>query len=186
MILLDSWAEISSDDRFRYSLGRRFMGATYPGYVLFVGFNPSTAAANVDDPTVKRMMHFTHRWGYGEMRIVNPIPLRTSDPEEALRWWDREIIASRIFGHLTRECYHNADVIDTEAQGAAMIVPCWGNAGGNVISAKLFGATEAALRKIRPLHVFGLTKGAKQPIHPMARGRGRLPDDTQPQIWSKP
>ena len=47
-------AVMSADGRYRQIM-RRWLGETFPEhYILFVGMNPSTADATVDDPTCAR------------------------------------------------------------------------------------------------------------------------------------
>lgn len=54
-------AWISSCQRYRYALSRTWDESK--GYVLFIGQNPSTADAEVDDPTIKKCMKFARAWG---------------------------------------------------------------------------------------------------------------------------
>ena len=62
-------AIFSSDGRYRYVL-RREWNAHSPG-VLFIGLNPSTADASRNDPTIRRLIGFAHRWGYGHLVVAN-------------------------------------------------------------------------------------------------------------------
>lgn len=41
------------------------------GLVCFIGLNPSTADGIEDDATIRRLIGFTKRWGYGGFYIVN-------------------------------------------------------------------------------------------------------------------
>tara|TARA_B100000700_G_C15060806_1_gene865657 strand:+ start:7948 stop:8415 length:468 start_codon:yes stop_codon:yes gene_type:complete len=39
--------------------------------LIFVGLNPSYADSKKDDPTLRRLIHFTCYWGYGLLVVVN-------------------------------------------------------------------------------------------------------------------
>ncbi len=75
-------ADISECGRFRYTLLRRW--AAGPSAVTWIMLNPSTADAEKDDPTIRRCMKFTERFGYKEMVVVNLFALRATDPRELL------------------------------------------------------------------------------------------------------
>jgi hypothetical protein len=47
--------------------------------------NPSTADANVDDPTIRRCIGFARSWGYGRMGVVNLFAFRATKPNDLLR-----------------------------------------------------------------------------------------------------
>src|SRR5262245_19217104 len=66
------------DGVYRYTLERAW--ATARGTVAWVMFNPSTADAFNDDPTIRRCMRFTCAWGFGAMEVVNLYALRSPNP----------------------------------------------------------------------------------------------------------
>lgn len=70
-------AELSADGVYRYDLTRRWGSS---GLLTFVMLNPSTADADVDDPTIRRCMGFARRDGFGGIRVVNLYALRTTRP----------------------------------------------------------------------------------------------------------
>lgn len=74
-----SAAVLSDDGVYRYSLTRRW--ADGPS-VRWVMLNPSTADAEVDDPTIRRCVSFARRWGYGSIVVHNLFALRATDPRE--------------------------------------------------------------------------------------------------------
>lgn len=51
-------------------------------YATFVMLNPSTADADVDDPTIRRCMGFARAWGMGGLGVVNLYGYRATDPRE--------------------------------------------------------------------------------------------------------
>lgn len=68
----------SPDRKYRYVLARSF------GYgmntIAWCMLNPSTADEANDDPTIRRCIGFSTRWGYDRMLIVNLSPLRATQP----------------------------------------------------------------------------------------------------------
>jgi hypothetical protein len=46
--------------------------------------NPSVADANIDDPTIRKCIGFSKRWGFTEMEVVNLSPFRATKPKELL------------------------------------------------------------------------------------------------------
>ena len=72
-------ATISVCGKYRYQLTRRWGG----GEILpFVMLNPSTADADVDDPTIRRCMGFARREGADGIIVLNVYALRATDPKE--------------------------------------------------------------------------------------------------------
>lgn len=75
-----SWAEISDDGQYRYVLGRRWGSGA--ACMTFVMLNPSTADAEVDDPTIRRCIGFAKREGHDGLMVVNLFAYRSSSPAE--------------------------------------------------------------------------------------------------------
>lgn len=73
-------AELSEDGRYRYKLERVWDDAE--PLALFVMLNPSTADAEVDDPTIRRCIGFARRWGYGGVLVGNLYAYRATRPSE--------------------------------------------------------------------------------------------------------
>lgn len=63
--------------KFRYRLWRRW-GAGRS--LVAIGANPSTATAELDDPTVRRWIDYAKQWGFGGLDVVNVFGLRSTDP----------------------------------------------------------------------------------------------------------
>lgn len=88
------WAEFSDCGRYRHVLGRYWgsdpgqsMGdgvvdlLTCP-YALWIGMNPSTATAEVNDPTITREIGHTKRMGLHCMFKANVMDYRATDPKD--------------------------------------------------------------------------------------------------------
>jgi hypothetical protein len=111
-------AVISADGLYRYSLERDWSGLSPlgRGYVNFIGLNPSTADAAEDDPTIRRMIGFTKLWGYDRMIVTNLFAFRATEPEDMKRANDP------IGPENSWRCLEIAE-------GAALVVACWGTNG---------------------------------------------------------
>ena len=72
-------ALISQDNKYRYQLSR--IWDEEKPMVLFIMLNPSTADADVDDPTIRRVVNFAKSWGYGGIYVGNLYAFRSSDPK---------------------------------------------------------------------------------------------------------
>lgn len=74
-------AVLSDCGRYRYQLRRRVKGPSgRHGTVLFVCLNPSTADARLDDPTTRKLLGFTERWGFSDYTLCNLFAFRATDP----------------------------------------------------------------------------------------------------------
>lgn len=80
-------AVLSGDFRYRYCLSRAWgKDGLVQGYgtdkeVLFVGLNPSTADAEKDDATVRRLMFAANANGYNAFQLVNLFAYRAANPK---------------------------------------------------------------------------------------------------------
>lgn len=72
-------AIISSCGKYRYRLMRQW--APLP-LLPFIMLNPSTADADVDDPTIRRCMGFARRAGLGGITVSNLFAYRATQPSE--------------------------------------------------------------------------------------------------------
>lgn len=72
-------ANISDNGLYRYDLTRQW--APGDNKMVFIMLNPSTADADVDDPTIRRCVGFAKRFGCSGLRVVNLFGLRATDPK---------------------------------------------------------------------------------------------------------
>lgn len=154
------------EGKMRWTL-RRAWG---PGpAILWCGLNPSKADMLIDDPTMLRVIGFSYRWGFGSLVMINIYPLVTSSPAVLRGWLQRSwragdlIIKNRM---IAREEVHKVDVR----------VAAWGR---GVSPGAEYNFIEAMCDN--PAYpppawkCLGLNGGGS-PIHPLARGRNRVPD----------
>lgn len=132
---------------WRYSLTRDVAPLTGEGTCTFVGLNPSTADETQDDPTIRRCIDFTRRWGFARLKMVNLYAYRSTDPY-ALRHVDDPVGPE------------NNHVLSVVFGGSDLIVAAWG------AHADAERVEEVMARPIRPRSCLGLTKNGS-PRHPL-------------------
>ncbi len=148
-------AVMSADGKYRYCLNRQWAEGKP---VAFVGLNPSTADAHVDDPTIRRMIGFAQHWGFPGIRVSNLFAVRMTNP-------------ASLVGVEVPIGPDNDAVLSGLGQVADLVVVCWGNDG-------IFKERCDEVAKILPpAKCFGLTL-LGQPRHPLY-----LPHTTELQDW---
>jgi hypothetical protein len=73
-------ALVSEDGRYRYRLWR--LWDDLRPVMVWVMLNPSTADADVDDPTIRKCMGFAKAYHFGGIIVVNLFAWRAADPKE--------------------------------------------------------------------------------------------------------
>lgn len=121
--------------------------------MVFVMLNPSTADAEVDDPTIRRCIGFARREGYDALHVLNLYAYRATKPADCFGASDP--VGPENDGYLGREF--------TAAVGAGFpVVVAWGaNARSDRVAAVLRLAPHALT-----LRCLGMTKGG-HPRHPL-------------------
>jgi len=146
-------ARFSADGRYR-QLMRRWTGGAFPQhYVLFIGMNPSTADAEVNDPTCAREWNFAQREGFSAMIKANVGDYRATDPKMLLAPGVAAVSAD------------NLPTIRQAAAGAALIVLCHGKLNKALAPAGR-ALVAALLADGRQLWCFG-TNADGSPKHPL-------------------
>ena len=158
-------AVFSEDGRHR-TLMRRWIGDTFPErYILFIGMNPSTADAMVNDPTCAREWTFAQREGFDAMVKANVGDYRATHPKMLL---EEGVIASSPA---------NLPAIREQAKGAARVILCHGK-----LNKALVPAGQALVQALTEdgidLWCFG-TNADGSPKHPLY-----LKGDTPLVRWS--
>lgn len=111
-IFVKSDAVFSPCGNYRYTLSRTWGDCGRIGN--FIMLNPSTADANVNDPTVERQCRRVKQWGYDGLVVTNLFAWRSTDPDELL-------LAEEPVGP------DNDRHILEQAQSAAIVVCGWGS-----------------------------------------------------------
>jgi len=142
-------ATFSQDRVYRYQLVRS-TGCPNQALVNFVGLNPSTADESSDDPTVRRLIGFARRRGFGSFILTNLYAFRATDPRALT-------LAADPIGP------ENFTYLAAAARDSQCIVPCWGTHGALRSRGR---EVLKLLRRLGDIRVFGLTKGG-EPIHPL-------------------
>ena len=145
-------AKISPDQLYRYALWRIWDRQKPP--CTFIGLNPSTADATVDDPTITRCIGFARDWGHGGLYMVNLFAYRATKRADMKKADDP--IGEECDGWLKWACAN-----------ASRIVCAWGSDGRHQGRGK---AVMEMLQAQYELHCFGLTSN-QQPIHPLYQSK---------------
>lgn len=77
---IDTGAIFDSTEKYRYRLWRTW-DPDKPT-VVFCLLNPSTATAELEDPTIRRCLGYAKAWGGGKLIILNLFALRSTDPKK--------------------------------------------------------------------------------------------------------
>lgn len=153
-------AIFSPCQRYRYVLWRRWIYAR--PVILFIGLNPSTADATVNDPTIRRCMGFAQSWGYGGIVVTNLFAYRATKPPQL-----RQAIAPvgpDTDAWIVQLCQCLTQPTPKHPVPAEKVVAIWGNGGA------WQGRDRAVLDLLQPvlprLHCLRVTKKG-QPAHPL-------------------
>lgn len=145
-------AVISDCGQYRYALYRAWAS---PPLCVFIMLNPSTADADLDDPTIRRCVSFAQREACGGLWVVNLFAFRATEPKDMKA-------ASDPIGP------DNSAALEKTLLRARMcgypVIAAWG-AHGTYKAADVFVAELAKKHQIT-LQCFGVT-GAGQPKHPL-------------------
>ena len=157
----DATATFDLTRAYRYRLSRTW-DPTGP-VVAFVMLNPSTADAEVLDPTVRRCVGFARDWGFGSLEVVNLFAFRATDPRDLLR-------AAAPVG-----AANDRAILDA-ASAADRVVVAWG-ARGTHLGRAAEVAGQLADSSVRTLAL--ATTNGGQPRHPLY-----VRADTCPAGWT--
>lgn len=162
MTIVSRSAELSPCGKYRYLLTRTLVAGR--GTCAFVMLNPSTADHSVDDQTIRQCIGFANVWGFKRIEVVNLFAWRATLPRDMLAAIDPVGPAGD-------------DWLLRAARGADRVICAWGEHGRHR------GRGEAVRLLLQDaghhLYHLGLTKGHKQPRHPLYLAR-----ETAPQEWT--
>lgn len=154
-------ADLSDCGRYRYALTRVWDHSLPTLRVVML--NPSTADATVSDATIRKVIKFAMRWGYGSIEVVNLFALRSTNPKALLT-------AADPIGP------SNGRYLDLAATSGDVILAAWGAGVPDSWQdhARIVGRR---LRAGGRCYVLGVTKDG-WPRHPLY-----VRDDTDPVEW---
>lgn len=151
-------AVISKCGNYRYRLDRQITFKEPGNGILFIGVNPSTADAEVDDQTIKKMKGFATKWCCDHFTVVNLFAYRSTDVNELAKIEDPE-------GPL------NGFYVQQALDQAKVIVPCWGSR--HKLPKVLWPHVSSFMFDLRMsekvIRCFGKTKSG-DPKHPLILG----------------
>jgi len=153
----DQGAWLSGDGTYRYTLFRRWgqLFAEDAKPLVWVMLNPSTANADLDDQTVRKVRGFTVRAGYSWLVIVNLFAYRTGSPARLLDVGDR--LRFDIVGPM------NDHAIRDAVGQAGRVVVAWGGDARYRWPARV----EYVTKHLLPAHLWCVgTTGRGDPRHP--------------------
>ena len=145
---------LSECGTYRYWLSRTWAPSLWTGLsecLLYVMLNPSTADANLDDPTIRNCIRIAQAWGYQAIHVVNLFALRATNPK-ALQ------TAADPVGPLNDQ--HILDALRSKCS----VVAAWGTHG------TYLGRDQTVLRLLQSVNVrvncLGVNKDGS-PRHPL-------------------
>jgi hypothetical protein len=149
------FATLSACGAYRYRLGRVW-DERLPS-VGFVMLNPSTADADVDDPTIRRCMGYARTWRFGAIAVANVCALRSTDPKTLL-------------AHPDPRGPDNDEALRWLARSCSRVVVAWGTFVDR-LRGRPHARALAVLREARgpgcePIMALRVTKGG-HPSHPL-------------------
>lgn len=159
-------AEFSKDRKHRFALYRTkksiFDQKEKVKRILWIMLNPSTADEDHNDPTIRRCMGFSERWGYNHVEIANLFSLRSTDPKALMEDSNESYYASNMQWLIHVAVTNN------------FVVCGWGNHGSYKNRGK---EVVEMLAPFADLHCLGITKNG-HPMHPLY-----LPYEAKPFIY---
>tara|TARA_Y100001970_G_C13842552_1_gene655209 strand:+ start:172 stop:630 length:459 start_codon:yes stop_codon:yes gene_type:complete len=105
-------AILSKNRKHRYLLSR--IWDLKNETILFIMLNPSSADENIDDPTTKKVISYSKKWGYGGLHICNLYTYRTTSPKI-------------LFDIPNNKRGSNKNEIKKYAKKSSKVVYAWGN-----------------------------------------------------------
>lgn len=180
-------ARFSRDGTLRNEIRRWWVPAP-KRWASWLMLNPSIAAKDRNDPTALRVTHFSKAAGCDGWIGVNLYPFIASQPPNMWRWanWQAHGPAWDVRDDLQA----NLGDIETAGRAAAIRFVAFGAAPVYHDDVWLEQCLEAfgqpADREDADERFYCLgVNGTGQPLHPLARGKMRIPDSQQPMLWTR-
>jgi len=159
------WGTFSECGTYRYALTREWDDRPR---LVTIGLNPSTATADLDDPTIRAEIDFARRWNCGGLVKLNLFAYRATNPDDM--WAAADPIGPG-----------NDAAIAEAVASAPQVLCCWGDGKATTTARR-----EALRERVQGvLHLLRLTDkvclgltAAGNPKHPLY-----LPRTTALQRW---
>ena len=178
-------ALFARDRSLRRELRRWWLAEPINNWAVWLMLNPSNDGELREDPTALRVTHFTAQWGYGGWIGVNLYPFISSTTDALWRWADWEHAGPEW--SIRDDLAANLEDIERVARMASIRVVAFGAQPIERDQHWLEQCLEAFEQPTdvggdERLFCLGTNKNG-QPLHPMARGKLRVPDSIQPLLW---
>jgi hypothetical protein len=145
---------------YRYSL-TRLWDQDNPRNIIFIMLNPSTADGEQDDPTIRKCVKFSQKWGFGCLTVLNLFAYRATNPKALLAVPDPV------------GPYNNQLIKDLTGE-TDLVVCAWGSSVPKLIEPRAQEVLEILTKnRIQP-KALRISQKTGQPYHPLY-----LPDDLQ-------
>lgn len=125
-LLMKTDAIISDCGKYRYRLSRKWDGSSVKP-CTFIMLNPSTADAEIDDPTIRRCINFAKSWDCGELIVVNLFAFRATSPKDMMAADDP--VGPDNMEHVKWAVDYTLNGHEAWPDGRGMIVCAWGANG---------------------------------------------------------
>lgn len=150
-VIMKKSAVISDCEKYRYQLVRQWNDNK--DLVLYIGLNPSTADAELDDPTIKRCIGFAQRENFGGFIMANLFAYRATSPRDMKN-------TEQPIGEL------NEYWLEQSIKSCRAVIVCWGGNGSHLNRHLDMNELLKTYSLNTPILCFGKTKDG-QPKHPL-------------------
>ncbi len=156
-------------------------------WAAWLMLNPSTADEQRDDPTSRRVTHFSKAAGCDGWIIVNLYPFISSDPTRMWRWANWQARADGF--EIRDDLQANLSDIEEVARIASKRFVAFGAAPIYHDEPWLEQCLEAFGQPAdaggdEAFYCLGVNSGG-QPLHPLARGKMHIPNTQEPIKWTR-
>lgn len=169
-------AALSVCGRYRWSLSRQWAQDVRTPWVGWVMLNPSTADASIDDPTIRRCIDFSRRWGYGGLAVRNLFNIRATDPDELLKARAGGVPLVCENDDWRGDRWASDDLYLGMAEVCPLIIVAWGAHPAAQVDDRASYVLKLLMSTRSRIACIGIT-GDGHPRHPLYRPRSVTPID---------